>query len=239
MNVYFLVEGDAEARVYPKWIDYFLESKMTRCAAHTDVVENNYILVNGQGRKIWNSVRSPIKSAIAEINTNPVFNYLVIVVDADYKTIADRTIDIQTRINEAPVPLPANCELKIIIQNRCFETWFCGHTDNFLIAKASTNKNIRSFVDAYDIEILDPELMQPPPSSNWKSIGQYHFNFLHHMLMPVASLKYSKSSADKILDIPYLERLIKRKKVETPSHLPTFDDILILFDELKQTLNTN
>ena len=234
MNVYFLVEGDAEAKVYPKWINYFLESKMTRCEVYTDVVDNNYILVNGGGRKIWNSDRSPIKSAIAEINNNPVFNYLVIVVDADYKTITDRKIDIETRIGNDT--LPENCELKIIIQNRCFETWFCGHIDNFLTAKTSTNKNVRSYVDAYDMDLLDPELM---PSFNHLSIGTYHFNFLHHMLMPITNIKYSKSSADKILDIPYLERLIRRKNVETPTHLPTFDDVLMLFDELKQTLNTN
>ena len=50
-------------------------------------------------------------------------------------------------------------------------------------------------------------------------------------------LKYSKSSANRILDIPYLERLIKRRKVETPTHLDSFDEVLILFDELKQALN--
>lgn len=235
MNVYFLVEGDAEAKVYPKWIDYFLESQIARCEVYTDVVENNYILVNGGGRKIWNSDRSPIKSAIAEINNNPVFSYLVIVVDADYKTIGDRKIDIETRMGEDS--LPENCELKIIIQNRCFETWFCGHIDNFLIAKTSTNKNVRSYVDAYNMELLDPEMMTLPTLSHL-SIGKYHFNFLHHMLMPITSVKYSKSNADTILDIPYLERLVRRRRVETPTHLETFDEVLMLFDTLKQTLNT-
>jgi hypothetical protein len=79
--------------------------------------------------------------------------------------------------------------------------------------------------------------MMPVPSlppHNHLSIGKYHFNFLHHILIPVSSVKYSKSSADTILDIPYLEGLIKRRKVETPTHLETFDAVLSLFDELKQ-----
>ena len=230
MNLYFLVEGDAETTIYPIWIDYFLESKMSLCEIYTDVVANHYVMVNGRGRKIWNSDSSPIKAAIDEINNNPVFDYLVIVVDADFKTIEERKSDIQTRINEATNTLPNNCKLKLIIQNRCFETWFCGHIDHFLTAKASSNKNIKSYVDAYDVALLDPELM---PSLNHLPIGRYHFAFLHHMLL----LKYSKSSANRILDIPYLERLIKRRKVETPTHLDTFDEVLMLFDELKQVLN--
>ena len=48
MNVYFLVEGKTERKVYPKWLSYFLPY-LSRVNYPEDAKKNNYYLISGGG----------------------------------------------------------------------------------------------------------------------------------------------------------------------------------------------
>lgn len=48
MNLYFLVEGVTERKLYPKWINYLLPS-LTRVFSPDEAEQNNYYLISGGG----------------------------------------------------------------------------------------------------------------------------------------------------------------------------------------------
>lgn len=232
MNLYLLVEGRAELSVYPAWIEYFTEGRLTKCKAAADVVHNNYFIFNGGGAGTMK--HHSIVDSIKEISANPVFDYFVVVIDAEDQTVRERARLVEMVIEEATVALPTNCTVQIIVQKVCFETWLCGHTDYFIRARSSTDRNVKMFVDDYDMESLDPEDMPTNPANRPNlrqlTIGKYHFLYLSHMLRPSS---YGKGRAGALADISYLERLIQRRE-ETPAHLQTLQDFLSFMDQARR-----
>ncbi len=230
MNLYFLVEGLAELKVYPIWIEHLTASKLTRCVACSDVSEDEYVIFEAGGA--GKMKRRSIADAMGDIADHPVFDFFVVVIDAEENPVFDRVLMVQTAMRNAPVQLPPNCRTEILVQRVCFETWLCGHTDHFLIAKISTNRNVQKYIQDYDMENLDPEAMPANPRNraefNHLTIGIYHFNYLHFLLQPQY---YSKRSADTIINEDYLNRLVQRKS-ETPSHLDTFGQMLAFLQRL-------
>jgi len=234
MNSYFLVEGSAELSVYPAWIEYFTDGRLTRCAAAADIVHNNYFIFNGGGAGTMK--HHSIVDSIREISANPVFDYFVVVIDAEDQTVRERKQLVERVIEEATIALPDNCTIQIIVQKVCFETWLCGHTDYFLRARLSTDRHVRMFVDDYDMESFDPEDMPANPADRpilrQLTIGKYHFLYLSHMLRPNA---YGKSRAGALADISYLRRLLQRRS-DTPTHLQTLQDFVSFMDYLRLSI---
>jgi hypothetical protein len=234
MNIYFLVEGEAELRVYPAWIDTLLESKLSRNFAYHTVTNNQYYIFNGGG--IGKMVHHSIRNAANEIIAHPVFDYFVIVADADDQSIMDRTNRIELVLNDPSFPvLPPNCTTKIIIQNRCFETWLCGHRSFYATALTTSNRNVRRFIDYYNVATNDPELMLKDPVYNSFTIAKYHFNYLHHLLIPNNSVRYNKGTADKLIDTNYLSAL-KQRLIDEPTHLSTFNEMLAFLEGINRVL---
>ena len=233
MNIYFLVEGEAELGVYPTWIDYLFESKLKRSLAYDIVSENEYFIFNGGG--IGKMVHHSIKGAIQEIAAHPVFDWFIVIVDTDHQTVIDRVALIETVFTHPAIPkLPVNCNRKIIIQSRCFETWLCGNMDVFALAQISTNKNVKRFINFYDLTVNDPELMLKDPNKRFEqlTLSKYHANYLLHLLLPK---KYNKSSAHVLIDVSYLKKLQERL-LQAPTHLITFNEMLSFFQILKLQL---
>lgn len=223
MNLAFLVEGVTELKLYPKWINHFSMTPLTECTTgYSDVIDNQFTIfnVNGIGKMV-----TGIPAAINAIIANPVFTYLVIIVDADDNNITNSLAFIQNIIASAP-SLPPNCQIKIIVQQVCIETWFVGHTDYYLAAKSCKNKGIQDFMLQYDVENNDPELMHNLLSTKIHSISAYHATFLYFMLKGAdKSWKYKKSTVDILIDIPYLQRL-EQRLIETPTHLQSFSNMI-------------
>jgi hypothetical protein len=123
MNLAFLVEGRTEFKLYPQWITHL--AALTECrAGYKGVVDNQFTILNVEG---YSKMSREIPNAIKDITANPVFDYLVIVIDADNEGVVGRETFIKDIMNEPTTPaLPTNCQLKIIVQNVCIETWFTG-----------------------------------------------------------------------------------------------------------------
>lgn len=233
MNIYFLVEGEAELGVYPAWIDYLFESKLKRSLAYDIVSENEYFIFNGGG--IGKMVHHSIRDAIQEIAAHPVYDWFVIVVDTDDQTVNDRLTRIETAFtNPTNTELPVNCNRKIILQSRCFETWLCGNMEAFALAQISTNKNVKRFITFYDLTVNDPELMLKDPDKRFEqlTLSKFHSIYLHHLLLPK---KYNKGSAHVLINVSYLKKLQERL-LHTPTHLITFNEMLSFFQILKLQL---
>ena len=233
MNIYFLVEGEAELGVYPNWINFLLDSKLTRCYAYNEVVNNQYFIFNagGFGKMVHHSIRN----AAEEITANPVFDWFVVIVDADDQAVQDRRARLETVFADDSFPtLPANCQCKIIVQNRCFETWLCGHKEAFSLAQISQNANIQRFINHYNVSTHDPELMlkdTDPRFASW-TLAKYHGNYLTHILLPN---RYNKGTAHKLIDTAYLETLHERL-AQSPTHLTTLAEMLAFFKAISLLL---
>jgi predicted ATPase len=223
----FLVEGRTELNLYPKWIAHFTHSRLTKCLQYADVVANQFTIFDVQG--ISNMSRD-IPMAISSIIANNVFDYLVIVIDGDKEGVASRQRFIESIINDPATPsLPTNCQLKIIVQNVCIETWFTGHTDHFRTAKMCRDSGILSLLNEYNVENNDPELM---PSTHPHSVGTYHAMYLKKMLKGAnRTWHYGKSTAHTLIDMPYFQRL-EQRLTETPTHLNSFADMVTFLKSL-------
>lgn len=231
MNLAFLVEGRTELKLYPIWVNHLSSTPLTECTTgYQDVVTNQFTIFNVEGiGKMSREIPAVVNSIIA----NPVFDYFVIVVDADDSSTANSITLIENVIYDSSTPrLPANCKVKIIVQQVCIETWFIGHTDHFLTCKASHDRGVLSFIAEYDAENNDPELMSNnrlvdmPSKPKIKTIGAYHVTYLKKMLSGAnRTWKYGKTTAHNLIDIPYFQRL-EQRLTETPTHLQTFSNMV-------------
>jgi hypothetical protein len=230
MNLAFLVEGRTELNLYPKWIEHLSRTRLTNCLEYSDVVADQFTIFDVQG---ISNMRKDIPIAIDSINANNVFDYLVIVIDGDDEGVESRHRFIEGIINDPATPnLPTNCQLKIIVQNVCIETWFTGHTDHFQSAKNCRNKSILSLLNEYDVENNDPELMPNLQAPIVHSIGQYHKMYLARMLKGANhSWNYKEKTAHTLIDMPYFQRLEQRLN-ETPTHLNSFADMIAFLKSL-------
>ena len=75
MNVYFLVEGKTERKVYPKWLAH-LAPQLKRVNFPCDATANNYYLISGGG--FPSILDNHLKDLVSDINTSGNFDYLVL-----------------------------------------------------------------------------------------------------------------------------------------------------------------
>ena len=124
MNIYFLVEGKrTEMKVYPKWLK-ILVPKLTRVQWHHQVVENNYCIFTGDG--FPSLLDNHLRNSIDDVNTNGKFNYFVICLDSDDDSVEERRKQVLDFIEYEKIRLN-DTQLVIIVQNKCFESWFLGN----------------------------------------------------------------------------------------------------------------
>lgn len=241
MNLYFLVEGTTESEFYPKFVDYYFETKLNRVAEYALAVSNNYYLIGCDGYPyIFTGSQKPnyevtaLKSAILEINDNPLYDYLVICLDADETTIQEKTVEFESYIekykNEGIV-LNENCKFQLVVQNRCIETWFLGNQKMY--SPNPNNEPLISYARYFNVKANDPEQM-----GNFNEVfthQDFHLQYLRAMLREKRKTYRKETLVNTIADKLYLQQLEKRAKLKE-SHLQTFANFLKFCDYVKSKL---
>jgi len=213
LNIYFLVEGQTEKKVYAKWLPY-LQPNLSQVRFVDEVTENNYFIVTGGG--FPDILKKGIENAIKEINEYNNFNYLVLAIDADYKTVDDKLIEIKQRIAPYQAELNPKCQLKIIIQNCCLETWFLGNCNAY--PENIEGTDFSSYANFFNVSQHNPELMQVPEKLDC-SIASYHESYLKKMLLTNNGQRYSKKMPSAVCTPDYINALQSRvnKTTDLPS----------------------
>lgn len=225
MNLYFLVEGRrTEAKVYPKWLEYLLPG-LERVDTYNGVKENNYYLISGGG---YPSIYHHLKNAIEEVNEASNYDYLVLCLDADESTPRERTQRINQLLAEEKLQLKSS-RLKIIVQNRCIETWFLGN--NTVYPRQPVGRDFIKYAKFYDVSRDDPELMGL--YKGFPSISMFHYSYLKEMLAE-RNIIYSKYSPKAVIEPSFIERLLSR--VSTTAHLKSLKDFFEFCDSIKPYL---
>lgn len=230
MNIYFLVEGKrTEMKVYPKWLS-FLIPELKRVRWHHEVIKNNYCIFTGDG--FPSLLDNHLKNSIEDVNSSGNFNYLVICLDSDDDSIETRNKQVLDFINKEKIELYPNTKLVIIVQNKCFETWFLGNTRIF--KKNPTNSFLVNCIKHYNVKYEDPELMEKPDDFE-QTTAIFHSTYLQEVLAE-RKIQYSKKNPQEVTEKYFLDELIERNK--KTNHIMSFKHFIDFCHKIKQEITT-
>lgn len=224
MNIYFLVEGEkTELKVYPQWLKY-LVPELSQIKYPQDAENNNYYLVSGMGSP--RILTEELEKSVEDINKFGNYDYLVLVIDADEMSVEEKTTEIKQFISDTKIVLNPKCELQIIAQKYCMETWFLGNRKVY--PRNTDNVDFINHAQYYDVSQNDPEFMIKP-NTFAGSTSIYHELYLRKMLA-AKNIHYSKSKPKEVGEKYYLEELQKRIN-ETP-HLSSLKNFFSFCENL-------
>ncbi len=221
MNLYFLVEGKTEKKVYPAWLSYLLPH-LSKIESPDDVSENNYFLISGGGYP--SLLDNHLSASIEDVNNSGEYDFLIICLDSDNDLPDVRRHSVHEFIEKNN--LSVSCKLEIILQARCMETWFAGNRKVF---PRNPSDSFIPFLNFYNTSVSDPELMEKPQNFQ-ESCSIYHYNYLKSMLSE-RKVRYSKTNPKSVVEKYYLDEL-KKRLIETPEHLSTLRTCLEFLDSL-------
>ncbi|MBD2393730.1 DUF4276 family protein [Cyanobacterium aponinum FACHB-4101] len=217
MNLYFLVEGNStEKKIYPQWLK-FLIPELTRVKYYDEVVKNNYYLISGQGYPAI--LHDGLDNAIDKLKEVDKYDYLVICVDVDEETVQERYDYMTNFIKNKQVNL-GSTQIKIILQNRCIETWLLGNKTIFN-SRQPQQKPLSDYRKYHDVSKLDPELMG---SYNLRNHADFHYKYLQE-IFKAKNISYTKRNPHDAKEEYYLEEL-KKRIGEDVEHLNTFQEFI-------------
>lgn len=229
MNIFFLVEGKrTEMKVYPKWLAILIP-KLERVQWHHEVVKNNYCIFTGDG--FPSLLDNHLKNSIEDINSSGNFDYLVICLDSDDDTIAEKNQQVLNFIEEEKIELNPATKLIIIVQNKCFETWFLGNPKIF-----KNNPDSSFLVDCinhYNVKNEDPELMEKPIEFE-QTTAIFHSVYLQEILAE-RKIRYSKKNPQGVTEKYFLDELIKRTK--KTNHIKSFKNFIDFCIKINQEID--
>lgn len=241
MNLYFLVEGHTESDFYPHFLNFYFGNKIHRIDTPLDAFSNNYYLIGSGGYPfIYTGSQFPkdndaaLKNAILDVNNNPVYDFLVICLDADELSIEERQLEFQQyidKLKKEKIILNPYCQFKLVVQNRCIETWFLGNKKIF--KKNPSNEPLISYVNYYNVKENDPELMGN--FSDSFSHQDFHLQYLRATLRERRLIYKKEYIENTIANKDYLEQLEKRVN-EKKRHLKTLADFLYFCQYIKNKL---
>lgn len=227
MNIYFLVEGKrTERKVYPAWLGYLLP-ELKQVKSYDEVNKNNYYLFSAEGYP--SIIYDHLPNAIADIQVNGKFNYFVVCLDAEENTMSYVQEEIYDFLAAEKIQM-GDTKLFIIIQNRCFETWFLGNRR--IYSRQPQDRPLRDYTQYYNISVDCPELMGK--FSNFNTHAQFHEAYLKE-LFRAKNISYSKKNPGEVLQKYYLEQLIIRTQ-ENNQHLPSFQNFIEFCNMVKNQL---
>ena len=251
MNFYFVFEGKTEAIVYKKWLSVLLPN-LTEVDSFDTVSQNNYYYESDMGVPDCYRVAA---NAIQEINEVPKYDYLVLFTDADRLTISEKKAEAFEKIklnlqNKPFQTLPENCQLEIIIQKVCIETWFLGNR-NFFVRNPQNNEILKKYIKYFDVSQSDPEdlaseFIQDEENSNeifgYKTKALFHEGYLREIFKERSSaskthISYHKERPKEVQEEFYLKQLLVRIKTNL-DHLQSFQEFIEFCSKIDVQENT-
>ncbi|MBL7690389.1 MAG: hypothetical protein JNM41_02255 [Flavipsychrobacter sp.] len=227
MNLYILVEGEkTEMAFYPKWIEELLPN-ITRANHLNEVTENKYYLISGYGIP---SINKHTINAIQEINNNPIFDYLIVIVDGEEIGTERRRQKLSAYVAESGAFLSNKCQLKIIVQNVCIESWFLGNRKIF--KRTPETQTLKEYIQHYNVFEEDPELMEKI-NENFPNKANFHIAYLK-AIFKEHKMTYSKANPKPVIDSTYIQQM--QKRISETHHLNSYKDLFVLFEQIRTTM---
>ena len=208
MNIYLVVEGSGEIKVYRKWVTY-VNPELTYVSHVSEIRENNFSIISGGG---YPQYFEKIVEAIADVNDYANIDRLVIAVDSEDMGYEEKIEEVKENIT-----VECRAEIRIVIQHFCIETWALG---NRLIVKRNPQcKKLREYVRLHDVRVDDPELL---PANRREGLNRSQFaeEYLKRALRDRHAGNYSKSNPKVLMEEIYFERV--RQRFDETGHIASF-----------------
>ena len=224
MNLYFLLEGKrTEKKVYPMWMDHLLPNyKQVKSFDEAD--QHNYFLFSANG---YPDLLNDIENAISDINECRNYSYFLVCLDADESSVEERRKEVMDKIESSPSNL--NAKPVVIVQNKCFETWFLGNQKVF--PRNPQDEDLQEYCRFYNVSNWDPELM--PQYPGFGSTSQFHSKYLKLMLKE-KNISYTKQHPGQVGESHYIDALHKRV-TSCPTHLKSLQNFFSFIHRLKNS----
>lgn len=219
-NLYVIVEGQkTEPTIYRAWLPY-LFSGISEVDQPNQAVRNHFYLVEGNG---YPSYEARIQAAILDLRALNNFDALVVAVDAEDLTLAERSEVLRQAAENCPV------EFHPIVADCCIETWLLGRRQ--MIGDAPSPA-LRRYLNFYDIRSHDPERMPQDHNAGTRNRAHYHERYLSEVIKDKLACAYNKSRPHRELCAQhYWDDLSKRAR--STDHLRSFAALLDLPSKLR------
>lgn len=209
MKLYFLVEGiSSEMQVYPEWVKYYLPTlQVFETFDEFKASDKGIFFISGEG---YPSILNHIENAVKDIKSSDDVDYFFIVLDSDEDPVDVRRQEVINKLEG--LGLPERLYVCIVVQNRCFETILLGN--NLVIPRQPNTEPLINYMQYYDVNGNDPELMGPYVEGDTHS--QFHAKYAIHALKE-RRVRYSKSNCSGVANSVYFERVVAR--IQQDNHL--------------------
>jgi len=232
MNLYFLIEGEkTEKELYLHWLNYLLPN-FTKAESISKVNTFNFLMISGGGIP---SIYNHTVNAVKDICSNPKFDKLIVCLDGEEIGSTRRRNQLLDYLIKEKVALPQSCQLEIVVQDVCIETWFLGISS--LIKQNPTNTNLVTYMRHYNVKNQDPELL---PNLNNSSVfntkAQFHVDYFKAILKEHndPKLVYSKRNPSVVLEHDFITEL--QKRTTSTNHLGNLKRFFELIESIKSEI---
>lgn len=216
MNIYLVVEGFVEKKVYPKWIKY-INPQYKVIQDFDDVVSNHIYIVSGGGYPNYLEV---IEDSVNDVADNRAFDKLVIAIDSEDMSYNQKKKEIMDFVDNLGFVI----EYQVVVQHFCIETWALGNRN--IISRNSADEKVRKYRSIWDVLRQDPEKL--PPLDEEHTRAQFAELYLRALLnAKYRNLTYSKHNPKELLNRKYFDR-VKSRLIDT-GHIASFNDFLTAF----------
>jgi hypothetical protein len=245
MNLYFVFEGKTEAIVYKSWFSKLLPT-FTEVDNFESITHQNYYYESDMGVPDCYNV---VANAIQDIHEVPKYDYLVLFVDADRHEVEEPYQRIFERLNDPKKgykyrKLPENCELVILVQKVCIETWFLGNRKFFV--RNPQSELLRQYIHYFDVSTQNPEdlaheFVQTDDGSSqifgYNTKALFHESYIRELFKErLQGIAYHKHKPREVQQATYLEQLELRTQT-SPTHLLSFQEFIRFCEKIRKQLS--
>lgn len=217
MNVYLIVEGNGEKKVYTHWVP-LVNPNLSVVNSLEEVQHNNLIIFSGGGYPNYLEV---IEAGVEDVVGNEQLDRLVIAIDSEEMSYEEKRREIEQVVNA----LGKNLDYRIIVQHFCLETWALGN--KVIVSRNPKDVRLRQYISHFDILDKDPELLPDYPIEDL-SRSQFAARYLTKLLNEkYRSLTYKKGNPKPLVHDMYFKRV--KMRLDTTGHIASFEDFLAAF----------
>jgi len=218
VNIYTLVEGEKGAKkVYEHWIP-LVNSSLNKVDRIDDLASDNFVVYAAGGYPDYLTL---INDAAEDIAATPNVDRLVIAVDSEDYSYNDKRAEIQTHVDN----LVVGCDVYIVVQHFCFETWALGNRK--FGPRNPINSKLISYREIHNVFQEDPEDLPPIPEKRLNR-AQFAHKYLRAMINDRNSrLTYNKNRPIPLLHDSYFNEVNSR--MVDQNHIQSFDDFITAF----------
>jgi len=222
MNIYVVVEGKGDKKVYTHWIP-LVNRQMSVVNSVASVKRNNFLIVSGGGYPNYFEV---IKNGVTDVVTNEFLHRLVVAVDSEDATAEDKSKEIQDFIEENLERNRARIDYRVIIQHFCLETWALGN--KVIVTKNPQDPLLRRYKNRFNVAVSDPEMLPPLPKESLNR-AQFAEKYLRLLVQEkYKKLYYTKSDPYVLRNDKYFDRV--KGRFTTTGHIASFENFLNAFN---------